>query len=296
MRDGRASTTAKAVAFFRAVASLPGSPFQDVDDPLASTLIDGPFRPVLEVLRRRPGAARWLRLISAGVLDHVALRTATIDDAVREAVERGAKQLVVLGAGLDARAFRMRELQNVIAYEVDFLATQSRKRARLSGLLPVAREARFVPVDFEHDSLGDRLASVGHEHDVPTVWIWEGVTPYLAPEATAATLEVIARRSAVRSTLVVSYVTPALVRIDLGGTTLGLPPSLFPGLRAAFSVLGEPVRGTLHPVDVANLLSRGGLTLRADSGSRDWATRHPVRGGVSRVEVMERLAIATKDG
>ncbi len=294
MREGRPSTTAQGVALLRAIASLPSSPFPDVDDPLAGQLLDGPFRWMFEAVRRERRAAPWLRLSSSGLLDHVALRTATIDDAVRFAASRGAVQLVVLGAGLDARAFRMRELESVTVFEVDFPATQARKREHLRGRPPVAREVRFVSIDFEHESLHEKLALVGHDPELETVWIWEGVTPYLAPDATSSTLDVIGRRSAFNSTLIVSYVTPELVRLALGRTSRSLPVLMRSPLRALFSTVGEPIRGTIDSVALSDLIASRGFSLHADSGSRQWAEAHPVRGGLSRVEITERVAVAVR--
>src|SRR4029078_7880814 len=62
--------------------------------------------------------------------DMIALRTAAIDDAVRDAIASGAKQLVIVGAGYDGRAWRMPELTGVKVFEVDHPATQREKRAR----------------------------------------------------------------------------------------------------------------------------------------------------------------------
>jgi hypothetical protein len=56
--------------------------------------------------------------------DMIALRTAAIDQSVREAIAGGATQLVILGAGYDGRAWRLPELAGVKVFEVDHPATQ----------------------------------------------------------------------------------------------------------------------------------------------------------------------------
>jgi methyltransferase (TIGR00027 family) len=296
MREGRASNTARAVAFFRGVASHEGSPF-GVRDPFAAHLVDGALAPLLAAAGRSRLLSRVLRHASLGLFDHLALRTLAIDAAVERAVARGARSLVVLGAGLDARAYRMACLDDTVAFEVDFPATQREKRARLGGARPMAREVRFVSVDFERDSLEERLVASGHEADAPTAWIWEGVTPYLDVRAVLATLDVVDRRSAPGSTLAVSYVTPDLARIEpTRARSIALPKIVEPALAAAFSVLGEPIRCVLAPREMAAHLDARGFRVEEDEGSRGWAGRHAAGVALSPFVVAERVAVAEKRG
>jgi methyltransferase (TIGR00027 family) len=135
-------------------------------------------------------------------------RTVAIDDAVRA---RLAPQLVIMGAGLDGRAWRMPELADADVYEVDHPASQQDKRERLGALRrPLAKSLRFVPVDFTRDRLDPALASAGHQDTVPTTWIWEGVVPYLGRAEVAATMDAVRGRSAPGSRVVVNYQSPSL--------------------------------------------------------------------------------------
>src|SRR6266576_3103389 len=92
-------------------------------------------------------------------------RTIAIDDAVRK---RHSPQLVILGAGLDGRAWRMTELAGADVFEVDHPASQQDKRERAGDLRPLARSLRYVPVDFTRDRLDVALAAAGHQQSVPT--------------------------------------------------------------------------------------------------------------------------------
>src|SRR5207253_10743350 len=116
-----------------------------------------------------------------------------------------ASQLVILGAGLDGRAWRLSSLSNARVFEVDHPDTQAYKRERLGALKPAAKQVDFVPVDFEADSLEASLLRAGHDAAAPTAWVWEGVVMYLTPEAVRSTLKAIAARSAPGSTLIVNY-------------------------------------------------------------------------------------------
>jgi len=173
-------------------------------------------------------------------------RTVAIDDAVREAK---APQLVILGAGLDGRAWRMPELGEAVVYEVDHPDSQRVKRERAASLTPLARELRFVPVDFTRDRLGDALAAAGHDAALPTTWIWEGVVMYLERADIAATLDALRARSAPGSRLLVSYHSPAFALL-LGALLVRR--------------LGEPFRSHFRPDEFRALLARHGFSVLRD--------------------------------
>ena len=136
----------------------------------------------------------------------MAPRTIAIDDAVRE---HPTEQLVILGAGLDGRAWRMGELTDTIAFEVDHPATQDDKRERIGQRTPAAREVRFVATDFAQQGVGEALDQAGHQVHLPTTWVWEGVVPYLTAAQVAATVAVVEKRSAPGSRLIVNYQVPS---------------------------------------------------------------------------------------
>ena len=238
VKPGRTSQTAILVCMGRAIAdgrtAVPG-----FADPTAMALLPDAARARVERIRRNE--ATW-RLFEHVYLTHLAtmmaVRTAAIDDAVRGA---GSPQLVILGAGLDGRAWRMRELADAIVFEVDHPDTQRTKRARVTALDRAAREVRFVAVDFTRDSLDAALAAAGHDPARPTTWIWEGVVMYLAQPAIDATLAVIDQRSAPASRLVVAYHAPALILRVVG---------------AAVRRIGEPLRSRFTAGQMRALLAR----------------------------------------
>jgi methyltransferase (TIGR00027 family) len=147
----------------------------------------------------------------------------------------------------------------------------------------MARDVRFLGVDFEHDDLATKLAAAGHESGVPTTWIWEGVTPYLTRPALERTLGAIATRSAPESVLVMTYGTPTL------GTVPGL---LRPFVRPAFRLLGEELRG-LMPTELAHAIVRShGFEVVDDDLIADLAPRHGLRA--PRLVVSEHVLVARR--
>jgi len=189
--------------------------------------------------------------------DMIALRTAAIDTAVRDAIAAGAKQLVILGAGYDGRAWRMPELAGVKVFEVDHPATQGFKRAHLSELPPPKAIVTFVSMNFETESLDSALQRAGHDRSTPTCWIWEGVVMYLRRDVMRATLASIAGRSAPGSTLIVNYHT-----IHRGFVA-----------RLIFRLIGEPQISAWTPEEMAADLRSAGFVVRDDSGMTDWNER-----------------------
>jgi methyltransferase (TIGR00027 family) len=118
------------------------------------------------------------------------VRTRFIEEKLAEAVENGATQLVILGAGFDTRAYRLTELlKNVRIFEVDQPSTQEYKIRRVKEAgIEVPTNLTYVPVDFRTDKPGDVLHKAGYVSTEMTVFIWEGVTMYLPETAIEETL------------------------------------------------------------------------------------------------------------
>ncbi len=79
------------------------------------------------------------------------IRVAAIDREIEAATTLGCTQLVILGAGLDTRAWRLRTLSGVATYEIDHPATQAYKVQRTRGIPRVAKSIAFIPVDLGAD-------------------------------------------------------------------------------------------------------------------------------------------------
>ncbi len=122
----------------------------------------------------------------------IAARARFAESAVAAAFERGVRQLVVLGAGLDTFAYRNPHA-GLRVFEVDHPATQAWKRQRLAEAAIAAPDSlAFAPVDFERVSLAEGLSAAGFDAAAPAVFTWLGVVPYLTEQAVFATLGFIA--------------------------------------------------------------------------------------------------------
>ena len=235
-------------------------------DPTALALLPDETRARVE--RFRAGAApKGIRAhFEHNYLDRqskiMVARTVAIDDAVRGA---SSPQLVILGAGLDGRAWRMPELGGTTVFEVDHPDTQRDKRERVAALTQAARDVRFAPVDFTRDNLDDALAAAGHDPALATTWLWEGVVMYLTPADIEATLAIIDHRSAAGSRLIVAYHTPAFMLRLIG-----------PVVRR----LGEPLRSSFTPDAMRGLIAGYGFRVV-------WDADIPTIGGAMSAEIAQ---------
>jgi methyltransferase (TIGR00027 family) len=244
-------------------------------DPFALRLLPDDHRAAAE--RRIRG--EWPRGVREAVLGLIAQatealmgpRTMEIDDGLRTLPP--GFQLVLLGAGLDARPYRMTELADSVAFEVDHPSTQAFKRRQTEGLRPVTRELHHVPVDFANERMGDALARAGHRTDVPTAWVFEGVISYLTPREVEVSIRDIAEHSAPASRLLATYNEPS-------------------PFHRLYSVItrrsGEPHRAWYRPEAMRGLLGAHGFVVRSDcdgmdrarrwgtTGSRGWSRYHHV--------------------
>jgi methyltransferase (TIGR00027 family) len=125
----------------------------------------------------------------------------------------GAEQLVILGAGYDSRPYRFAHLLGgVQVFEVDHPATSTAKQAKVRALIGgIPANVAYVPVDFTVDNLADKLLECGYCTTRRTVFLWEGVTPYLNLEAVDTVLSFVMASAAAGSTIVFDYILRAVV-------------------------------------------------------------------------------------
>ena len=260
MDPGSASRTAVLVCQGRAAAHGRLAPGR-FDDPVATLLLSPAELVPVEAVRggttpASPGerlAAESVRACSEVVVP----RTVAIDDALRVA---GHRQVVLVGAGLDSRPWRLDVLRHALVLSLDHPATQADLLERSAGLQAVAGRLEHVPVDLTEQGVDEVLASSPHDPALPTTWVWEGVVPYLTPAEVAATVAAMTARSAAGSVLVVNYQSPSRVAA-LGRRIAGLAARLS---GQPNPLAGEPWRSTWSPERMSELLGRHGFSVTSD--------------------------------
>jgi methyltransferase (TIGR00027 family) len=202
LRSAVPDSTAVRVALWRAMHVQIDPPPHVLEDEIGLRLIapdDGwRSRPDMDPqATRRPRAS-------------VVARARFIEDLVAEQADRAVDQYVILGAGLDSFAQRMKEMgRRLHVFEVERPGPQRWKRQRLIALgFGVPEWLRLVPADFEAGgSWREGLAGAGFEAHRPAVVACAGVSMYLTREAIGAALREIAAL-APGTTLAMTFMLP----------------------------------------------------------------------------------------
>lgn len=243
MTERAESATATGVAWLHAAHQLIDSVPRVHDDPIIARLMGATPELMAERLERlQSEGARALRA-------HVVTRTRFAEERLQRAVQRGVRQYVVLGAGMDTFAYRQpRWATDLAIFEVDQAGTQAVKRRHVTWAnLSVPANLTYVAIDFEAESLADGLRRGGIHLDQPAFFAWLGVTMYLTEPAIDAVLRTIVAfpRS---SEIVFTFVQPR---------SLAAPGDV-PILAAMAASVGEPWVTYFEPLPLrAKLLAFG---------------------------------------
>lgn len=260
MEEGRPSFTAIASAMIRAAHLLWDDAPKIFEDPFALTL-SGCKNEL--VLRERLDAvlaeftAKFGDELAQAALQSarsaVVMRSHYVEEELDQAIKRGVAQYVILGAGLDSFAYRRPDVSKVLrVFEVDYPATQEWKRSRLQELNVVTPpNLVFVPVDFEKQSLTERLKDSGYRAEAAGFFSWLGVTIYLTREAIFHTLRTVA--SMARGTEIIFQYSPPGALLDEEGQQI---QELFADRGAS---RGEPYLTFFEPAKLAEQVREVGF-------------------------------------
>lgn len=290
MEAGHASATSSFVAMARAIFDKAPRAYSATHDPIAERLIPRNMAKWTHALARAWNVPELgyhaLKLLSLGLFEQVALRTAAIDYVAVAAAQQGIKQMVILGAGLDARAFRLKGLEQSKVFELDHPATQQYKKRKTKDVASLAREHHFVSIDFAHDRLIERLDSVGFNKTERTLWLLEGVSMYLPRAALENTIEQVSTASAKGSRFAITYFPPLEEWLRLKPLRLVVD--------TVMHHMREPFVGTINTANLHALLQRFGFSILSDEYPPDWAARYTPAVNPRTVLALERLVVGEK--
>jgi methyltransferase (TIGR00027 family) len=188
--------TALSVAAARAVETAAADPL--IRDPFAYLLVSMAGQP----WARLASSLDWIgdddhgRRAHRLAVDYQAVRTHYFDSYFAEATGAGIRQVVILAAGLDSRAFRLDWPAGTTVYEIDQPQVVHYKTATLqsAGAAPTT-DRRTVQVDLR-DDWAAALTAAGFDPRQPTAWLAEGLLPYLPAEAQDRLFEILTGLSA----------------------------------------------------------------------------------------------------
>jgi methyltransferase (TIGR00027 family) len=224
----------------------------------------------------------WISRPAWRELLYMQVRTHALDEAVRASALRGGRQLVLLGAGLDARALRLRAL-GLHVFEVDHPATQAIKKEVIGDA------SALVAWNFERDPLPllpDRLSAAGYVRDQIGCVLWEGVTMYLTEPAIDESVAMLRSLLAPGSTLAFTYFTRARLENPSVKTRI---------LRRVVARGGEPWRFGWDPSELGPWLRERGFTLEQDDETATFGRAYLPAELANRLVVdQRRIAVARR--
>jgi methyltransferase (TIGR00027 family) len=265
--EGAASGTAEMVCELRALAAQHPDPKLRGGDNLAARLCKSSLLPA-KYAEARPIIDAQPEQLSAFFF--VNARTHHIDARLEQAVAEGCTQVVVLGAGFDSRPYRLHERHPRLRFfEVDLPATINLKKTRVARMLgKVPAYVRYVPTDFNTQTLDKVLSRAGYDPARKTFFILEGVTMYVNDAGNRTTLRFISQRAPSGSLLVYDYVLRRVVDGDYAG--------LYGARSSAEGVarIGEPFVTGWTPQQAAAFARENGLTVLDDLSPEEQTRRY----------------------
>ena len=225
------------------------------------------FPPLIpQILLNVPFLRNWFinKMFPSGIYEYVLARTKLLDGAFVDALDRGFPQIVLLGAGMDTRALRFqgRNMGTTI-FELDIPTTQRPKLEILERKkVTLPRGLVFVPIDFNKQRLADVLLNAGYREKQKTLFVWEGVTMYLEPEAVDGTLAFIRASAAEGSVVIFDYIYASVLRRE----------NRFYGEKEIFETVARAGEGWTFGIEagaIERFLSERGLELLSHHAPSD---------------------------
>jgi methyltransferase (TIGR00027 family) len=279
MADLAVSRTALATSLMRAVHTR-----MDIDplinDPWGDRLVPDSARALFRdaALARMDAPAREAAMNSPGTIvdeslrrsrayANVITRTRFAEDALRDAVARGIRQYVLIGAGFDSFSLRRPGFAAELdIFEIDFPATQDLKIERIRECaVALPDTVHFVAADLSRETVAAALSRSAFRSNALTFFSWLGVTMYLTREANLATLESVASCSPAGSELVFTYIDERLHEVQ---------SEAFLDMQRTVAALGEPFLSGFNPATLEAVLEDCGLKLLEDLSGREVAAKY----------------------
>lgn len=272
MKADEPSLTAEVIAMARAAELERPPETRILEDRWAHQFIGARWARILEAWKRTGRFAGLPARFGFGMIPYTLSRHRFTDEVLL-ACCREIEQVVLLGAGYDTKAYRFSEaLDHRPVFELDFPATVRRK---LSLLEPVKdrlppTDVRHIEIDFENESIGERLLGAGFQKGAKTFFVWEGVTMYLPLEAVRQTLRGVRSLAGEGSRLVADF---------KDGTR---PPGVVGWIHRwgweALGLLGEPIRSDLPSRERDSFFTSLGFSLEEGLDREDLRRRYIIDG------------------
>lgn len=256
--ENRHSETALFAAVCRAVAARDHCGEKIGSDEMAESFLPPHVRFFIgfESIRRR--FVNKNKQMTPGAYEYLLARTAFFDRLFTHSLQSDTTQIVLLGAGYDSRACRFPKVtQANTVFELDVPTTQERKKRCMKGAgIDVPSNVKLLPINFNTDDIMSVLKDAGFDPEKKTLFLWEGVTMYLNPEAVAGTLASIHNTVKAGSLIAFDYIVK-IPQVDMGDY-YGVSKFMETWEKHRKE---EPFRFTISGDGMASLLAEHGMNL-----------------------------------
>ncbi len=266
MKATAVSRTAQYIAFFRAIETNQPTKKRLFDDELASEFLDIGLKLAVKITAMPVIGniiINYIQKRGLGALSASIARTKYIDDLLKKAIDGGAKQVIILGAGFDTRAMRLPFLKDMPVIEIDHPNTSDYKLDIFKkSNIKSPSNISYLQIDFNKQGLSEFSFQRNINFSLPTVIIWEGVTSYLSSEAIDKSFEFF-QKFASGSSIIFTY----LHRLALDDS------NAFKGVAQMKELLKSKEENWtfgFYPEQLPNYLQTYGLTLYEDNGAVEY--------------------------
>ena len=257
----RKDGTAQGVAKQRLIESLAKPDKRIIYDPYAKYFVLGAS--ILKLMGHKFSV--WLGdKIVPGMHEHLISRTRFIDDLIEKGASTDIEQYVILGAGYDSRAHRLKLTSKLKIFEVDQPEVQKRKLSRLPDKTTNKENVTYINVDFNNQSLKEQLLNAGFNQSKSTIYTLEGVSQYITKKAFNSTLKELAvLNQNSNSKIFISYVNKLLTDDPKAcfGSGYPNPEKAVNFIKNTSAKVGEPWISFYSAKEIEDLLSQNNFTV-----------------------------------
>jgi methyltransferase (TIGR00027 family) len=210
--ESKISRTAEITCMARAASFHEKNAGYKSNDYIAPKLLPTFFIPIVKI-----GTLRKLfinRFFPPGMYEYIIARTKFIDSIFQNAVSNEFDQILIFGAGFDSRGIRFADLnKKTRIFELDAPITQEAKINQLKKRgVEINSDIVFISIDFNKESLENKLLESGFNKNQKSLFILEGLTMYLDPEAVDSTFNILNQFAGNGSEVVFDYVYSSVLR------------------------------------------------------------------------------------
>jgi methyltransferase (TIGR00027 family) len=210
--EHKTSRTAEMTCVTRAASYYEKKDCYKSDDFIAPKLVPGIVSQMIKmnIIRR----IFTKKMSPKGIYEYTIVRTKYFDAIFQKAIQNEFDQILILGAGFDSRGIRFLPENSVLkVFELDVPITQNAKIAQFKKRqIKIHPNITFIPIDFNKETLKDKLTDYGFKKNKKTLFLMEGLLMYLSEQAVDSTFQMIDEFSTKNSEIVFDSIYSSVLR------------------------------------------------------------------------------------